>query len=157
MLTRSFCICLALASLIVPLKGADVADDAMRKMAKRCAEITGRGGSALFFPIVHPDNRAEKTLAKLLAAQQHHHETIVIYGRNNADYAAFVTQGAFSTFGPGSLDGTIVICAVGKRYESFYARPSLGRAQLSIWNRLRDSQGPVEAVSDDPLLQAIDK
>jgi len=115
---RTFCIFLAFASLVVPLKAADVADDAMRKMAKRCAEITGRGGSALFFPIVHPDNRAEKTLDRLLTAQQHPHEPIVIYGRNNADYTAFVTQGAFSTFAPGSLDGTIVICAVGKKYES---------------------------------------
>jgi len=114
---RGFYIFLAVFSLVVPLEAADVADDAMRKMAKRCAEITGRGGSALFFPIYRHDNRAEKTLAKLLVSQQHHHEPVVIYGRN-ADYVAFVTQGAFSTFAPESLDGTIVICAVGKKYES---------------------------------------
>ena len=115
--TSGFCIFLATVSLAVQLRAADVADNAMRKMAKRCAEITGHGGSALFFPIHRQDNRAEKTLAKLLASQQHHHEPVVIYGRN-ADYVASVARGAFLTFAPGSLAGTTVICAVGKKYES---------------------------------------
>lgn len=113
---KRLCIALAIISLFCTAKAAVTVDDAARKLIKRCYDLTG-ARNALVFPIRHPDNRAEKTLARILAAQQNHHQPVIIYGLNNSDYPAFVTQGAFATFSPGSLKGTVVICAVGTKYE----------------------------------------
>jgi hypothetical protein len=113
---KHFCLLLSIASAFCTAKAAVTVDDAARKLIKRCHELTG-AQEALVVPIHHPDNRAERALARLLAAQQNHHQPVIIYGLNNPDYPAFVTHGAFATFSPGSLKGTVVICAVGTKYE----------------------------------------
>src|ERR1051326_1124837 len=117
--------------------GGEIPDQVTRKLGLRCHELTG-ASEALFFPIHHPDNRAEGKLAKFILTQQHEKVPIIIFGQNNPDYAAFVTQGAFSTFSPGTLKGTIVICAVGLKYEKLLRQAVTSTGASFTWNLLLD-------------------